>query len=72
MTTEAFTWSGTAIYLGFALGSGAASVVLSGSLGTSDALFGASLLAVGLCVAGTLLVVAERRSLRAAVPALAS
>jgi hypothetical protein len=41
-------------------------------LGTSDALFGASLLAVGLCVAGTLLVVAERRSLRAAVPALAS
>ncbi len=72
MTTEAFTWSGTAIYLGFALGSGTASVTLSGSLGTSSALSAASLLAVGLSFIGTLLVVAERRSLRAAVPVLVS
>jgi MFS family permease len=72
MTTEAFTWSGTAIYLGFALGSGTASVSLSGSLGTSSALSAASLLAVGLSFIGTLLVVAERRSLRAAAPVLVS
>jgi hypothetical protein len=72
MTTEAFTWSGTAIYLGFALGSGTASVTLSGSLGTSSALSAASLLAVGLSFIGTLLVVAERRSLRVAAPVLVS
>ncbi len=70
MTTEAFTWSGTAIYLGFALGSGLAAVALSGSLGTGRALFAASLLAVALSLAGTLLIVAERRSLRAATPVM--
>jgi MFS family permease len=61
--TEAFTWSGTAIYLGFALGSGLAAVALSGSLGTTSALTSATLLAVGLCAAGTTLTLLERRSL---------
>jgi hypothetical protein len=37
-TTEAFTWSGTAIYLGFGLGSWLAAVALSSTLGTTAAL----------------------------------
>jgi MFS family permease len=61
--TEAFTWSGTAIYLGFALGSGLAAVALSGTLGTTSALTSATLLAVGLCAGGTTLTFLERRSL---------
>ena len=65
MTTEAFTWSGTAIYLGFALGSALASVVLSGSLGSAGALTSAALLAFGLSMASVALIVVERRSLRA-------
>jgi MFS family permease len=68
MTTEAFTWSGTAIYLGFALGSALASVVLSGSLGSAGALTGAALLSFGLSMASVVLIVAERRSLRAPEP----
>jgi MFS family permease len=62
-TTEAFTWSGTAIYLGFALGCGLAAVVMSGSLGSGGALSMAISLAVGLCAVGTVLAVAGRRAL---------
>jgi MFS family permease len=63
-TTEAFTWSGTAIYLGFALGSGIGAIALSSSLGSTSALTNATLIAVGLSAIGMLLTVAERRSLR--------
>jgi MFS family permease len=62
-TTEAFTWSGTAIYLGFALGCGLASVVMSSSLGSGSALTMAITLAIGLCALGTVLAVAGRRAL---------
>jgi MFS family permease len=62
-TTEAFTWSGTAIYLGFALGCGLASVVMSSSLGGGSALRMAMTLAIGLCALGTVLAVAGRRAL---------
>jgi MFS family permease len=62
-TTEAFTWSGTAIYLGFGLGSALASVVMSSSLGSGGALTTAALLAVGLSATGTVLTFAGRRSL---------
>jgi MFS family permease len=62
-TTEAFTWSGTAIYLGFALGCGLAAVVMSGSLGSGGALSMAISLAVGLCAVGSVLAVASRRAL---------
>jgi MFS family permease len=62
-TTEAFTWSGTAIYLGFAGGTGMASVVMSGSLGTGSALATAAAFAVGLCATGTVFAVAGRRAL---------
>ena len=62
-TTEAFTWSGTAIYLGFALGCGLASVVMSSSLGNGSALTMAITLAIGLCALGTMLAVAGRRVL---------
>jgi len=65
-TTEAFTWSGTAIYLGFALGSGLAAVALSGSLGSTGALTDATLLAVALSATGALLTVTRRRSIRPA------
>jgi MFS family permease len=65
-TTEAFTWSGTAIYLGFALGSGLAAVALSGSLGSTSALTTATLLAIGLSAAGMLTTIVGRRSLRTA------
>jgi MFS family permease len=68
MTTEAFTWLGTAIYLGFAFGSALTSVALSHSLGSASALTSAALLAFGLCLVGTVLVTAERRTLRAPVP----
>jgi MFS family permease len=70
-TTEAFTWSGTAIYLGFALGSGLAAVALSGSLGSTSALTTATLLAIGLSAAGTLATIIGRRSLRATPRAIA-
>ncbi|HEY1488275.1 MAG TPA: MFS transporter [Micromonosporaceae bacterium] len=63
-TTEAFTWSGTAIYLGFALGSGIGALALSSSLGSTSALTNATLIAVALSAVGTLLTVTERRSLR--------
>ena len=62
-TTEAFTWSGTAIYLGFALGCGLAAVVMSSSLGSGSALTMAITLAIGLCALGTVLAVAGRRAL---------
>jgi MFS family permease len=62
-TTEAFTWSNTAIYLGFALGSGIAAVALSAKLGSTSALTDAILIAVGLSAIGTLLTIVERRSL---------
>ncbi len=62
-TTEAFTWSGTAIYLGFALGCGLAAVVMSSSLGNGSALTMAITLAIGLCALGTVLAVAGRRAL---------
>jgi MFS family permease len=65
-TTEAFTWSGTAIYLGFALGSGLAAVALSGSLGSTSALTTATVLAVALSAAGTVLTLVGQRSLRVA------
>jgi MFS family permease len=68
-TTEAFTWSGTAIYLGFALGSGIGAIALSSSLGSTSALTNATLIAVGLTTAGMLLTVLRRRSLT--VPRLA-
>lgn len=68
MATEAFTWSGTAIYLGFALGSALASVVLSESLGSAGALTSAALLAFALSLASVALIVVERRSLRAPEP----
>lgn len=73
-TTEAFTWSGTAIYLGFALGSGLAALALSSSLGTTRALTSATLLAVGLCATGTLLTFLDQRALgvRAADPVAAA
>ncbi|HEY2791906.1 MAG TPA: hypothetical protein VGJ28_06100, partial [Micromonosporaceae bacterium] len=67
--TEAFTWSGTAIYLGFALGSGIGAIALSSSLGSTSALTNATLIAVGLTTAGMLLTVLRRRSLT--VPRLA-
>jgi len=62
-TTEAFTWSGTAIYLGFAFGSGMASVVMSGSLGSGGALATAAAFAVGLCAIGTVFALTGRRAL---------
>jgi MFS family permease len=65
--TEAFTWSNAAIYLGFALGSGLAAVVLAGSLGTAGALTAGILLAMGMCATGTLLTFVGRRSLRTPV-----
>jgi MFS family permease len=71
-TTEAFTWSGTAIYLGFALGSGGGALALSSSLGSTSALTTASLLAVGLAGLGSLLTIVERRSLRASEKILAA
>ncbi len=71
-TTEAFTWSGTAIYLGFALGSGGGALVLSSSLGSTSALTSASLLAVGLAALGSLLTIIERRSLQASDKVLAA
>jgi MFS family permease len=66
--TEAFTWSGTAIYLGFALGSGLAALSLSSSLGTTNALTHATLLAVGLCATGALLTLVEQRAIGAGRP----
>ncbi len=65
-TTEAFTWSGTAIYLGFALGSGLAAVALSGSLGSTSALTMATVLATALAAGGSLLTVAGRQTLTVA------
>lgn len=65
-TTEAFTWSETAVYLGFALGSGISSVALSSSLGSTSALTNAAFIAVGLCALGAVLTVTARRSLRPA------
>jgi MFS family permease len=67
-TTEAFTWSGTAIYLGFAIGSGLSAVALSSELGHSSALTSATLLAVGMAALGTLLIALGRRSLRLPEP----
>jgi MFS family permease len=63
-TTEAFTWSLTAVYLGFAGGSTLGSLALSSSLGSTSALTSATLLAVGLSAIGMILTVAARRSLR--------
>ena len=65
-TTEAFTWSGTAIYLGFAVGSGIGALTLSSAPAGTSALTNAILIAVGLSGLGALLTVAERRSLRTA------
>jgi MFS family permease len=66
-TTEAFTWSETAIYLGFALGSGIGAIALSSSLGSTSALTNATLIAVGLSLFGAVLILAEHRSLRLSV-----
>jgi MFS family permease len=63
-TTEAFTWSLTAVYLGFAAGSTLGSLALSSSLGSTSALTSATLLAVGLSAIGMVLTVTARRSLR--------
>jgi MFS family permease len=65
-TTEALTWSGTSIYLGFAGGSALAAAALSDPLGSAAALTDASLLATALVVAGTLLLFARGRTLAAA------
>ncbi len=63
-TTEAFTWSLTAVYLGFAAGSTIGALALSSSLGSTSALTNATLIAVGLSAIGTVLTLTARRSLR--------
>jgi MFS family permease len=55
--TEAFTWSGTSIYLGFAGGSALVGTVLANSLQDTGGLMAANVLATGLVVAGTLVAV---------------
>jgi MFS family permease len=69
--TEAFTWSGTAIYLGFGIGSGIGAIALSSSLGRASALTNAILIAIALTIVGTALTIAERRTLQP-MPALMS
>lgn len=53
--TEAFTWSGTSIYLGFAGGSALVGTVLANSLRDTHGLLSANLMATGLVLIGTVL-----------------
>jgi MFS family permease len=63
--TEAFTWSGSAVYLGFAGGSALAGSVLSSTLATARGLAVSAVVATGLVFAGAVLAVAYRRRLQA-------
>jgi predicted MFS family arabinose efflux permease len=53
--TEAFTWSGTAVYLGFAAGSALAGTALSATLTTERGLTISALVATGLVLVGATL-----------------
>jgi MFS family permease len=64
--TEAFTWSNTAVYLGFAAGSGLSAVALGGELGHSSGLTSAALLAGGMSAVGAGLTALGWRWLRQA------
>jgi MFS family permease len=59
--TEAFTWAGTAVYLGFAAGSAVAGTALSSMLGTGRGLLIAGLVAVSFVLVGAVLAVAFQR-----------
>lgn len=61
--TEAFTWSGSAVYLGFAGGSALAGSALSSTLATANGLAVSAVVATGLVLAGAALAVAYRRRL---------
>jgi MFS family permease len=63
--TEAFTWSGTAVYLGFAGGSALAGSALSSMLGTTHGLAVSAVVATGLVLAGAVLAVACRDRFKA-------
>lgn len=61
--TEAFTWAGTAVYLGFAAGSALAGSVLSSTLATARGLTVSTVVATALVLVGAALTVAYRRRL---------
>ena len=61
--TEAFTWSGTAVYLGFAGGSALAGTALSATLTTERGLTISALVAAGLVLVGATLTFVYRNRL---------
>jgi hypothetical protein len=66
--TEVFTWSGTAVYLGFAGSSALAGSALSATLASAYGLAVSAVVATGLVLAGAALAVGYRHRLKADCP----